>query len=211
MQRMMFAEIIERIGSNSKLKQRILNLMMHPVKTRPRLWLRMLQFFYMKKGKKSVIYRTVRKDIVPFNSFSLGNYSVIEDYSILNNAVGNISIGDHTRIGLGNTLIGPVQIGDNVIIAQNVVISALNHKYEDITTCIINQGVNTDQITIDNDVWIGANSTILSGIHIGQHVVVGGGSVVTKNIPPYCVVVGNPARIVKKYDLNKNIWTSIDK
>jgi acetyltransferase-like isoleucine patch superfamily enzyme len=208
---MMFAEIIERIGSNSKLKQRILNLMMHPVKTRPRLWLRMLQFFYMKKGKKSVIYRTVRKDIVPFNSFSLGNYSVIEDYSILNNAVGNISIGDHTRIGLGNTLIGPVQIGDNVIIAQNVVISALNHKYEDITTCIINQGVNTDQITIDNDVWIGANSTILSGIHIGQHVVVGGGSVVTKNIPPYCVVVGNPARIVKKYDLNKNIWTSIDK
>lgn len=207
----MFAEIIERIGSNSKLKQRILNLMMHPVKTRPRLWLRMLQFFYMKKGKKSVIYRTVRKDIVPFNSFSLGNYSVIEDYSILNNAVGNISIGDHTRIGLGNTLIGPVQIGDNVIIAQNVVISALNHKYEDITTCIINQGVNTDQITIDNDVWIGANSTILSGIHIGQHVVVGGGSVVTKNIPPYCVVVGNPARIVKKYDLNKNIWTSIDK
>jgi acetyltransferase-like isoleucine patch superfamily enzyme len=206
----MFAEIIERIGSNSKLKQRILNLMMHPVKTRPRLWLRMLQFFYMKKGKKSVIYRTVRKDIVPFNSFSLGNYSVIEDYSIINNAVGNIYIGDNTRIGLSNTVIGPVHIGNNVIIAQNVVISALNHNYEDISTNINSQGVNTDQITIEDDVWIGANSTILAGVHIGCHVVVGSGSVVTKDIPPYCVVVGNPARIIKKYDKKEQIWIRID-
>ena len=180
--------------------------MMHPVKTRPRLWLRCLQFFYMKKGKNAVIYRSVRKDIVPFNDFFLGKSSVIEDYAIINNAVGEITIGNHTRIGLGNTIIGPVMIGNNVILAQNVVISALNHNFKDVLTTINQQGVKTDQIIIENNVWIGASSTILAGVHIGEHVVVGAGSVVTKDIPSYCVVVGNPARIVKKFDFKDKKW-----
>ena len=185
--------------------------MMHPLQTRPRLWVRGLQFLYLKKGKKSVIYRSVRKDIVPFNGFHLGNFSVIEDYAIINNAVGDITIGDHTRIGLGNTIIGPVKIGNEVIIAQNAVLSALNHKFEDVTKSILNQGVETDQITISNNVWIGANSAILAGVHIGEHVVVGAGSVVTKDVPPYSVVVGNPARIVKRYDHKAQIWIRITK
>lgn len=202
----MFAPIIEKIKSNPELKRRLLFMMMHPVKTRPRLWLRCLQFFYMKKGKNSVIYRSVRKDIVPFNGFSLGKSSVIEDYTIINNAVGEIIIGNHTRIGMGNTIIGPVMIGNNVILAQNVVISALNHNFEDVLTTINQQGVKTDQIIIEDDVWVGANSVILSGVHIGEHVVVGAGSVVTKDIPSYSVVIGNPARIVKKFDFNDNKW-----
>ena len=205
----MYVSIIERIKSNQKLKQRVLFLMMHPVKTRPRLWLRCLQFLYMKKGKKSVIYRSVRKDIVPFNGFSLGKSSVIEDYSIINNAVGDISIGDHTRIGLGNTIIGPVLIGNNVIVAQNVVISALNHKFEDVLMTINQQGVKTDQIIIEDNVWIGANSSVLAGVHIGEHVVVGAGSVVTKDIPPFSVVVGNPAKIIRKYDFQVKQWIKV--
>ena len=207
----MFRSVIERIKSDPRLKQRVHFLMMHPVQTRPRLWVRWLQFLYMKKGKKSVIYRSVRKDIVPFNGFHLGNFSVIEDYAIINNAVGDITIGDHTRIGLGNAVIGPVKIGNEVIIAQNVVLSALNHKFEDVTKSILNQGVETDQITISNNVWIGANSAILAGVHIGEHVVVGAGSVVTKDVPPYSVVVGNPARIVKRYDHKAQIWIRITK
>lgn len=202
----MFAPIVEKIKSNPELKRRVLLMMMHPVKTRPRLWLRCLQFLYMKKGKNSVIYRSVRKDIVPFNDFSLGKSSVIEDYAIINNAVGEITIGNHTRVGLGNTIIGPVMIGNNVILAQNVVISALNHNFEDVLTTINQQGVKTDQIIIENNVWIGANCTILAGVHIGEHVVVGAGSVVTKDIPPCCVVVGNPARIVKKFDFKDEKW-----
>lgn len=207
----MFAPIIEKIKSNPELKRRLLFMMMHPVKTRPRLWLRCLQFFYMKKGKNSVIYRSVRKDIVPFNGFSLGKSSVIEDYTIINNAVGEIIIGNHTRIGMGNTIIGPVMIGNNVILAQNVVTSALNHNFEDVLTTINQQGVKTDQIIIENNVWIGANSTILAGVHIGEHVVVGAGSVVTKDIPPFNVVVGNPARIVKEYDHKEQRWIKVKK
>ena len=205
----MFAPIIEKIKSNPELKRRLLFMMMHPVKTRPRLWLRCLQFFYMKKGKNSVIYRSVRKDIVPFNGFSLGKSSVIEDYTIINNAVGEIIICNHTRIGMGNTIIGPVMIGNNVILAQNVVTSALNHNFEDVLTTINQQGVKTDQIIIENNVWIGANSTILAGVHIGEHVIVGAGSVVTKDIPPFSVVVGNPAKIIRKYDFQVKKWIKV--
>ncbi len=204
----MFSSVIQKIKANPRLKQRVLHLMMHPVKTRPRLWLRCLQFLYMKKGRKSVIYRSVRKDIVPFNTFSMGNYSVIEDYAIINNAVGDIMIGSHTRIGLGNTIIGPVTIRDKVNIAQNVVISGLNHNFENISKMIAEQGVNTKQITIEDNVWIGANCIILAGVHIGKHVVIGAGSVVTKDIPPYSVALGNPARVVKKYDFDIGEWLS---
>lgn len=202
--------VAEKIKNNPKFKKKLLFLMMHPVKTRPRLWLRLLQFLYMKRGKKSVIYRSVRKDIVPFSHFSLGRFSVIEDYAIINNAVGDIFIDEFTRIGLGNTIIGPVRIGNDVILAQNVIISALNHNFEDTSVCIREQGINVDEITIGNNVWIGANSSILAGVHIGKHVVVGAGSVVTKDIPAYSVVVGNPARIVKKYDNKERKWIKIN-
>ena len=196
----------QKMQKNPFLKRRVLNLVMHPVKTRPRKWIRCLQFLYIKKGKGAVIYRSVRKDIVPFKTFSLGDYSVIEDFSVINNGVGEILIGNYTRIGLGNTIIGPVTIGDKVNLGQNIVISGLNHRYDDISKNISDQGVSTEIVIIENDVLIGANSTILSGVHIGQHVVVGAGSVVTKNIPPYSVVIGNPARVVKRYDFEKKIW-----
>ncbi|MDD2512391.1 MAG: acyltransferase [Proteiniphilum sp.] len=207
----MFAAIIQKIKSNPAQKQWVLSLMMHPVKTRPRRWLRCLQFLYMKKGRKSVIYRSVRKDIVPFNRFIMGDYSVIEDYAIINNAVGDIVIGKDTRIGLGNTLIGPVRIGDNVHLAQNVVISGLNHRYQDIEKTISEQGIETKEVIIENDVWIAANSTILAGVHIGEHVVIGAGSVVTKNISSHCVAVGNPARVVKKFDIDKKQWIRVSR
>lgn len=205
----MFTIIIQKIKANPVLKQRVLSFTMHPVKTRPRFWLRCLQFLYIKKGKKSVIYRSARKDIVPFNAFSLGNCSVIEDYSIINNAVGDIMIGNHTRIGLGNTIIGPVTIGDNVHLAQNVVVSGLNHNFEEVDKTIAEQGVSMKHVVVENDVWIGANSVILPGTKIGEHVIIGAGSVVTKDIPPYSVAVGNPARVVKQYDVENKQWIKI--
>jgi acetyltransferase-like isoleucine patch superfamily enzyme len=202
----MFTTLIEKIKANATLKQRVLLMLMHPVKTRPRKWLRCLQFLYINKGRKSVIYRSVRKDIVPFNAFTMGDYSVIEDYSIINNAVGDIVIGSKTRIGVGNTVIGPVRIGDKVNMAQNVVVSALNHNYEDIEISIADQGINTQMVVIENDVWIGANSIILAGIRIGEHVIIGAGSVVTKDIPSNCIALGNPARVIKQYDFEKKQW-----
>lgn len=205
----MFSSVKQKIKANPVLKQRLLFLMMHPVKTRPRFWLRCFRFLYMKKGKKSVIYRSVRKDIVPFNTFSIGNYSVIEDYAIINNSVGDIVIGSNSRIGISSLVLGPILVGNNVNIGQHVILSGLNHDYQDILNEPSMQKVFSKQIVIQDNVWIGANSVILPGISIGAHSMIGAGSVVTKDISPYSLALGNPARIVKQYDVEKKQWIKV--
>ncbi|MFD1630591.1 acyltransferase [Pseudopedobacter beijingensis] len=203
-------DIKSKIKQNQRLKKIVHSLIMHPVKTRPRLWVRLLaQPFYIKKGRKSFIYSSVRKDIVPFNPFYLGNKSIIESYSTINNAVGEIIIGDESRIGLGNTIIGPVHIGKKVNLAQGITISGLNHNYENVSVPIADQGVNTNLITIEDDVWIGANSVILAGVKIGTHAIIGAGSIVTKDIPPFSIALGNPARIIKTYDFESKTWIKV--
>ena len=112
--------------------------------------------------------------------------------------MGNIIIGDHTRIGLHKTIIGPVNIGSHVNLAQGVIITALNHNFQDPTKHIDEQGVSTNQINISDDVWIGANAVVLPGVSIGSHAVVAAGAVVTKDIPPGVVVAGTPARIIRQ-------------
>lgn len=199
----------ERIKQNPFLKKLILNFIMHPVKTRPQWWIRLFQPFYLKRGKGSVIYRSVRKDLPPFNKFQLGKYSVIEDYSCLNNAVGDIIIGDHCRIGLNNTVIGPISIGNGVNTSQNVVLIGLNHNYQNISKGLIEQGVTTSPIIIGDNTSVGANTIILPGVNIGKHCFIGAGCVVTKNIPDYSVAVGNPAKIIKQYNFETKQWERI--
>ncbi len=199
----------ETIRNNPRLKHLLINFIMHPVKTRPQWWIRIFQFTYLKKGKGAVIYRSVRKDLPPFNKFQIGKYSVVEDYSCLNNAVGDIFIGDYCRIGLSNTVIGPIEIRDRVNISQNVVLIGLDHVYKDVEKSLIEQGITTSKITIGNDTTIGANSVILSGVTIGEHCFIGAGSVVTKDVPSYSICVGNPAKIIKKYDFEKKEWVRI--
>lgn len=205
----MLDHLKKSIKQKPRLKQFILHLLVHPTKTRPRWWLRQFRFMYIKKGKGAVIYSNVRKDIVPFNYFSLGNHSVIESYSTINNMVGEIVIGSNSRIGLGNTLIGPVKIGNYVNLAQNIVVSGLNHNYQNPKTTIISQGVKTAIITIEDDVWIGANSVLLSGITIGKHSVIAAGTIVTQDIPAYSIVAGNPGKIIKQYDFKLKEWKKI--
>ncbi len=197
------------IKQNDSLKKHLHRFIMHPVKTRPNWWIRMFAPLYQKRGKKSVIYKSVRLDTPPFNQFALGRYSVIEDFCCINNAVGDVTIGDYTRVGLSNVVIGPVKIGNHVNLAQHVAISGLNHNYEDIEKNIDEQGVSTQQIIIEDNVWIGANATILAGVTIGEHSVVAAGSVVNRSIPPYSVCVGIPARVVKQYDFDKKEWVSV--
>lgn len=115
-------------------------------------------------------------DTPPYRNFSLGKRSVIESFCCINNAVGDVVIGDYTRIGMHNTIIGPVAIGNHVNLAQGVVVTALNHNYSDTTLRIDEQGISTNPVTISDDVWIGANAVILPGVTIGKHVVVAAGA-----------------------------------
>lgn len=196
----------EKIKQNPALKQAVHRFIMHPVKTRPNWWIRIFSFLYLKRGKGSVIYRSVRQDLPPFNLFSLGKYSVVEDFSCLNNAVGDLIIGEYTRIGLGNTIIGPATIGNHVNLAQNVTVTGLNHNYQDVGKRIDEQGVSTQPITIEDDVWVGANSVILPGVTLGKHCVVAAGSVVSRSIPPYSVCAGSPAKVVKQFNPESRTW-----
>ncbi|MEQ7799534.1 acyltransferase [Pedobacter sp. ASV1-7] len=177
---------------------------------RPRLWVRMfLNPFKHKKGKHSIIRSKTRMDVFPFNTFELGAKSIIEDFATINNGVGAVVIGNESIIGLGNVIIGPVSIGNHVMLAQNIVISGLNHGYEDISIPPASQPVNVKQIMIADDVWIGANSVITAGVSIGKHSVIGAGSVVTKDVPPFCIAVGNPARVIKRYNNETLIWEKV--
>ena len=202
--------LITKLKSHSTLKSIALWLLQPPMRPKPRLWVRLfVNPFFHYKGKQSLIRLRTRIDVFPFNKFSLGSWSTIEDFSCINNGVGAVIIGDHTRIGISNTIIGPVVIGNNINIAQNVVISGLNHGYEDIFTAPRLQKCTTSTICIDDDCWIGANSVITAGVHIGRHCVIAAGSVVTKSVPEYSIVAGNPAKVIKQYNFQTAKWEKI--
>ena len=199
--------LIDTIKRNPRLKQLVLNAMMPKNQARPRLWVKwFLNPFKHKKGKNARICRNSRIDVMPFNNFVLGDNSTIEDFCTINNGVGDVVIGQRSRIGMGNVLIGPVTIGNDVILAQNIVMSGLNHGYEDITLPPHNQPVTKKLITLEDEVWVGANVVIVAGVTIGKHSVIAAGSVVTKDVPSYSVVAGNPAKIIKKYNPETEIW-----
>ncbi|MDB5211479.1 MAG: putative acetyl transferase [Sediminibacterium sp.] len=198
------------IKNNPRLKKLVHWMLVPAGEARPRLWVKgFVNPFVHTRGKGSCIRWHTRVDVLPFNRFRLGDGSTIEDFSTVNNGVGDVLIGDRSLIGMGNVIIGPVTIGNDVILAQNVVASGLNHGYEDIQLPISKQNINTSAIVIEDECWIGANVVIVAGVTIGKHSVVAAGAIVTKNIPPYSVAVGNPARVIKQYDAAQGVWKKI--
>jgi len=201
---------VEKIKNNPKLKKLTLLLLMPKNQARPRLWVRLfLNPFIHKKGKHTIIRRNTRMDVLPFNNFYMGNNSIIESFSTINNGVGDVIIGDRSKIGISNVIIGPVNIGKDCIFAQNIVLSGLNHGYEDINISPEDQPTSTADIIVEEEVWIGANAVVVAGVTIGKHSVVAAGSVVTKNVPRYSVVGGNPAKILKQYNPESKKWERI--
>lgn len=191
-------EIRERMKGSPRLKRFLDWMIMNQRDARPRWYIRLLAPLYQQRGRGSKIYWSVRMDTPPYRRFRLGRKSVVESYCCINNAVGDVTIGDHTRIGIHCTVIGPVCIGSNVNLAQGITVTALNHNFEDTTKRIDEQGISTKPVVIGDDVWIGANAVILPGVTIGQHVVVAAGAVVTKDVPDYSLVAGVPAKEIKK-------------
>lgn len=186
-----------RLKDSPRLKRLLDRFIMNQRDARPRWYIRLIAPLYQHRGRGSKIYASVRMDTPPYRRFAICKKSVVESYSCINNAVGDVIIGDHTRIGLHNTVIGPVIIGSHVNLAQGVVVTALNHNFEDPQLRIDEQGVSTQPVTIGDDVWIGANAVILPGVTIGSHVVVAAGAVVTKDIPSHTLVAGVPAKVIK--------------
>lgn len=190
-------DIRQKLKGSPKLKQRIDYIIMNQRDARPRWYVRLLAPLYQHRGHGSKIYHSVRMDTPPYRRFWLGRRSVVESYCCINNAVGDVTIGDYTRIGIHCTVIGPVCIGNHVNLAQGITVTALNHNFEDSSKRIDEQGVSTKPVVIGDDVWIGTNAVILPGVTIGSHCVVAAGAVVTKDIPDHTLVGGVPAKVIK--------------
>ena len=112
-----------------------------------------------------------------------------------------VTIGDRCLIGKGSGIVGhfSITIGNDVWTGHHVYITDQNHGYEDVTRPISEQSQPERAVSIGNGSWLGHGSIVLPGVTIGEHVVVGANSVVTKDIPSFCVAVGSPARVIRRY------------
>ena len=118
-----------------------------------------------------------------------------------------ITVGDNVTLGSSPTLLATrstIRIGSNVMFGPGVTIRGGNHRFDIVGVAM---GSVTDDmkrpnddlgVVIEDDVWVGGNATILAGVVIGRGSVIGASAVVTRNVPPYSVAVGNPAHVVKE-------------
>lgn len=153
-------------------------------------------------------------DIFPANDglINLGQRQIRSIFAkmFLMKAGSNIDVQKHTRfshtcelgnnsgIGEGARLYGKIIIGDNVMMGPHCWIYTQNHEFRYIDRPMRVQGPQKERsVIIGNDVWIGGRVTILPGVHVGNGVIIGAGAVVTKDVPDFAIVGGNPAKIIK--------------
>lgn len=109
-------------------------------------------------------------------------------------------IGERCRISISNSL----EIGEKVLLSPNVYITDCDHEYRNIEVPVIDQGIvqKGQKVFIGEGSYIGINAVIVGNVRIGKHCVIGANSVVTKDVPDYCVAVGSPAKIIKYIERN---------
>jgi acetyltransferase-like isoleucine patch superfamily enzyme len=125
---------------------------------------------------------------------------------------GEIIIGNHVYLNrmFNATSASKITIGDYVSCGSNVSIVNFDHGWME-----IDKDINSTPLMVHGEIeiaaqsWIGNNAVILGGVKIGQHCVIGAGSIVTKDIPNYSVAVGNPAKVIKQYDFEHKVWQQI--
>lgn len=144
-----------------------------------RVWFQKRKLYHIGKNSEIRPFAT----IYGTTSVSIGNNVVIPPYSVLSATPDDIYNG--------------IYIEDNVLIGPNVNIHSTTHNYTHIDLPIKEQGYFSKKVLIKEGSWLGANSVILPGITIGKNSVVAAGSIVTKDVPDFCVVAGVPAKVIK--------------
>lgn len=134
------------------------------------------------------------------------NYEALDQPLNANLIIGNnFSATRNLTIQCCNKIV----IGNDVLIASNVFICDYNHGIDNPEGTYLKNKLDVSEVIISDGVWIGQGTYIMPGVCIGKNAIIGAGSVVTKNIPDYCMAVGNPARIIKKYDHINKEWNRI--
>jgi len=149
-------------------------------------------------------------DLMPSShEVRIGNRCHIKDHSRIGAYGGPILIGDHCEVGFGCVLRGPIRMGNSSGLGQYTSLMAVTHHYQDVEDSYQNQEITIKEIEIGENVWMGANCMVVAGVSIGKNSVIGANAVVTHDIPPFCVAVGNPARVIKRYDFEKKEWVRV--
>jgi acetyltransferase-like isoleucine patch superfamily enzyme len=122
-----------------------------------------------------------------------------------------VTIGDDVLIGRGSGVVGhrSVTIGDGVFTGHHVYVTDANHGYEDVGETIGRQFAGPRPVVVGAGSWLGHGSIVLPGSRIGEHVAVGAGAVVTGELPSFSVAVGNPARVIRRYDTEREEWVRV--
>lgn len=129
----------------------------------------------------------------------------------LDDHIPELIINNGTCIGNYNHIIAvrSVHIGEKVLTAERVFISDNLHNFENVELPVMDQGLKyKNKVVIGDGAWIGENVCIV-GASVGKNSVVGANSVVTADIPDYCVAIGSPARVIKKYDFELKRWVRV--
>jgi len=108
-----------------------------------------------------------------------------------------IELGNYSELGTNCIIQSNTIIGDYVIMGPDVKIYTKNHGYQSLAIPVALQPNEEKEVVIGNDVWLGANVIITPGVHIGNHVIIAAGSVVTKDVPDYAIFGGVPAKLIK--------------
>lgn len=205
------AAVLAWIKSNAALKKTAVWLISPSRRPRPRLWVRLfLNPLVHHKGRGSVIRRSrSRIDVFPWHRFDVGRETTIEDFTVINNGAGDVIIGDRVRIGIGTVIIGPARIGSGTATGQHAFIAGFNHGFTDGEVNPREQPLDIRGVEVGENSLIGSNSVVVAGIKIGDHVQLGAGCVVTRDIPDYCIAVGNPARVIKQWNKATKKWEKV--
>lgn len=125
--------------------------------------------------------------------------AILHVYNFRDLPRAGITIGARSLIGEACILRGQggIEIGDDVYLGTLVQLLAVNHVFADTDRPISHQGITAQGISIGDGAWVGSGAIVLDGVRIGRNAVVGAGSVVNRDVPDYCVAVGNPARVVR--------------
>jgi len=154
-----------------------------------------------KIGKSVKLYEGVRIVCGHRGAISIGNnVRILRNVTISTSEKGRILIGDNVHIGEGTIIYSDLEIiiKDNVIIGPQNIIVDFDHIYNDKNTFISQQGHNAKKVLIEDDVWVSSHCCIVKGVSIKRGSIIGAGSVVNKDIPPYSVACGVPVKIIKK-------------
>ncbi len=152
---------------------------------------------YIELGRNVIIFKNCRIELLPKYGDQMFEPQLL--------------IGDYTQIHQNAhiTCSGSITVGKNVVITSNVTITDINHLYNDVEIPINLQQIQVKPVEIGDQSYVYNNSVILPGVKIGKHCIVAANSVVTRDIPDYSVVAGNPAKIVKRFNTTTNNWEKV--